>query len=268
MKINKISLLLFFVSVSSISLAQVAIGTITPDNSAALDVKSIEKGFLPPRMTDADRDAITTPAAGLIVWCINCGSDGEVQVFNGTIWTNLIGGAAAKGPPQIGDFRYGGVIFYIAATPTDLNGDGTLDTGLVCAIEDQSSGIQWWNGNLNTTGATATGVGSGAANTITIIQEQGAIQTDYAAGVAKAYTGGGYMDWYLPSKDELNLMYQDKVTIDAAATSNGGSSFISAYYWSSTEIFIDGAWLQTFGSGNQGYNYKYATNRVRAVRAF
>jgi len=46
-------------------------------------------------MTKAQRDAISSPAQGLILYCTNCGADGEPQFFNGTSWVNLVGGAAA-----------------------------------------------------------------------------------------------------------------------------------------------------------------------------
>ena len=75
--------------------AQVGVGTITPNASAQLDVSSTTKGFLPPRMTYAQRQSITTPPAGLLLWCSNCGTNGELQVYNGTTWTNMIGGAAS-----------------------------------------------------------------------------------------------------------------------------------------------------------------------------
>ena len=267
--------LLLILLVNSISFAQVGIGTTTPDNSAVLDVESTDKGLLPPRMTEADRDVITMPAAGLIVWCTNCGSDGEVQVFNGTIWTNMIGGAAATPPPpQVGDYRDGGVVFYIAPSPTDLNGDGNDDIGLVCAVEDQSSGIQWRNGINTTTGATATAVGTGAANTTTIIARQG--QGNYAASICNNYSvtigNTTYTDWFLPSGDELNLMYQNKATIDVTANDNGGSGFFSNndFYWSSTEGSADNIALgQNFTAGNSSNSIsKSGTLRVRAIRAF
>jgi uncharacterized protein (TIGR02145 family) len=63
--------------------------------SAMLDVSSTNKGFLPPRMTYAQRNDIASPiAAGLQIWCTDCGPYGETQVYNGTTWTNMIGGAA------------------------------------------------------------------------------------------------------------------------------------------------------------------------------
>jgi uncharacterized protein (TIGR02145 family) len=75
--------------------SQVGIGTTTPHASAELDVTSTAKGFLPPRMTQLERNAIASAAAGLIVWCTDCGSSGEVQVYNGVVWTNLIGGSVS-----------------------------------------------------------------------------------------------------------------------------------------------------------------------------
>lgn len=78
--------------------AQVGIGTDAPDDSAALDIVATDKGLLPPRMTEAERDAINNPAAGLQVWCSTCGSNGEMQVYNGSNWTNMIGGNASTSP--------------------------------------------------------------------------------------------------------------------------------------------------------------------------
>jgi len=71
--------------------AQVGIGTSNPASSAILDVNSTTKGLLPPRMSDVQRNAISNPVAGLMVWCINCGGSGELQVYNGTNWTKING---------------------------------------------------------------------------------------------------------------------------------------------------------------------------------
>jgi uncharacterized protein (TIGR02145 family) len=68
-----------------------------PDSKAMLDVKSSTKGFLPPRMAATQRNAIVSPPAGLIIWCTNCGTSGELQVYNGTVWTNMMGGTPAFG---------------------------------------------------------------------------------------------------------------------------------------------------------------------------
>jgi len=83
--------------VPSISLVSAGIGVASTemDPSALLEVKSDTKGFLPPRMTATERDAIASPVAGLILYCSNCGANGELEVYNGATWTNLGGSAAA-----------------------------------------------------------------------------------------------------------------------------------------------------------------------------
>ncbi len=78
---------------STLTQAQIGIGTNTPNASSQLDVSSTSKGLLPPRMTALQRNAISNPAAGLIVWCNDCGSKGEIQIYNGTEWVNFSGGS-------------------------------------------------------------------------------------------------------------------------------------------------------------------------------
>ena len=167
----------------------------------------------------------------------------------------------------VGDFYGGGVVFYIFESG-DTGYVAGETHGLIAAVQDQSSGIRWYNGSYTTTGATATTIGTGSANTDAIIAAQGATETSYAAGVARAYTGGGFTDWFLPSKDELNQMYTNKATINTTASANGGSNFSTNAYWSSTEFDVEYAWLQYFSNGNQYGDIKDYTIYVRAVRAF
>lgn len=84
-----------FVISSIITQAQVSVGTPSANStsSSQLEIVSNLKGFLPPRMTQQQRNAIVNPAQGLMVYCSNCGSVGENQVFDGEIWTNLNGDA-------------------------------------------------------------------------------------------------------------------------------------------------------------------------------
>jgi hypothetical protein len=70
--------------------AQVGIGTTNPNTSAALDITSTTKGLLPPRMTYAQRQAISSPATGLMIYCTDCGN-GEPQYYSGAEWKNMIG---------------------------------------------------------------------------------------------------------------------------------------------------------------------------------
>jgi uncharacterized protein (TIGR02145 family) len=64
-------------------------------NTAVLELESSKKGFLPPRMTDKQIKSILNPATGLIVYCINCGLNGEIEIYNGIRWNNIYGGASA-----------------------------------------------------------------------------------------------------------------------------------------------------------------------------
>jgi hypothetical protein len=75
------------------------------------------------------------------------------------------------------------------------------------------------------------------------------------------YRGGGHADWFLPSKDELNQMYQNLKVHNL-----GG--FSDANYWSSSQYRADGACFQDFDDGYQDNGYRYAECRVRPVRAF
>jgi hypothetical protein len=68
--------------------AQVGIGTTTPVGSAQLDVNSISKGFLPPRMTSAQRGNITSPVAGLMVYQTD-GISG-IYYYNGSAWIYIL----------------------------------------------------------------------------------------------------------------------------------------------------------------------------------
>ncbi|MBK6565369.1 MAG: hypothetical protein IPG18_09290 [Saprospiraceae bacterium] len=61
----------------------VGIGVLAPNASAALDVTSTTQGFLPPRMTLAQRNAIASPAEGLMISCTDCSTKGLHQYING-----------------------------------------------------------------------------------------------------------------------------------------------------------------------------------------
>ena len=254
--------------------AQIGINNENPDASAALDITSTTGGLLVPRMTAAQRDAITSATQGLIIFCSDCASgEGELQIKLTSSWKNTIGGAVNDPATLVvGDFYGGGVVFYIFAQgDTDYVLGETH--GLIAAVEDQSSDIRWYNGSYVTTGATGTAVGTGSANTNAIIAEQGATTTSYAAGLAWAYNGGGHTDWFLPSKDELNKMYLKQTDINTTASANSGSNFANSYYYSSTENSNVRAWIQNFDTGFNPPGYQTVSLKVypfnvRAVRAF
>ena len=214
-------------------------------------------------------DLINTPAAADgSETKVTAGTNVTVTGSGTTASPYVVNATAGSGSTtySVGDFAQGGIVFWV---------DETGQHGLVAAKEDQSTGVRWYAGTYGNTQAKGDGPFSGEANTSIIIAAQVAIGDDgstYAARICNELqvTEGGktYGDWYLPSKEELDLMYQNKATIDATAGVNGGSGFASAYYWSSTEDLNDYAWGQGFGNGSQGDSDKGVTLRVRAVRAF
>ena len=256
--------------------AQVGIGTTTPDASAALDITSTTEGLLMPRMTEAQRIAISTAATGLMVYQTD-GTEG-FYYYNGSSWTNyysknevdvLIANLESEINKlvTVGDFWGGGVVFYIFY-PGDAGYVSGETHGLISALEDQSSSLWFSSSLVILTGAAGTAVGTGSANTDAIIAAHVTTATSYAAGLARAYTGGGYTDWFLPSKDALHKMYLNRVTINTTVAANSGSSFATSWYWSSTENSGNRAYLENFGSGQASDTWKTDEQYVRAVRAF
>jgi uncharacterized protein (TIGR02145 family) len=163
--------------------------------------------------------------------------------------------------PTIGSSLGGGIVAYVYQ-----NGDpGYTSTNIPVLIagNDVLGLTRWHNGANVSTGATSAALGSGFANTNTIIASQGASTGGYtyAAALARNYTGGGFTDWYLPSQNELNQMYLNRVAI-------GGFTNAYNYFWASTEVNASNAKLQNFLSGGAVLDFgKSATGgTVRAVR--
>lgn len=147
-----------------------------------------------------------------------------------------------------GKMYEGGIIFY-------LNTDN--GTGMVAATSDQDMGsfAQWGCFGAVITGADGKGLGMGAQNTTDILTKC------TEAGIAAKLCRDKGADWFLPSKDELNLMYTN-----LHANRHGG--FAADAYWSSTEHDDFNAWFQYFRSGFQNFDKKLEFYHVRAARAF
>jgi Collagen triple helix repeat (20 copies) len=217
------------------------------------------------------------------------GATGATGAKGATGPTGLTGPAGPKGATGakgaagtsasvhvIGDSYQGGIVFYVDA-------DG--QHGLIAAKADQSTGIPWYNGVWKLVGTAGDGIGAGAMNTAIIVATQigdtrggnfaAKVAADYSIqddGVTACTIGSGlthppvseicYGDWYLPSKVELNLLYNAKA---AGIVSN----FNNSYYWSSTEDTTNPTWCQEFSNGFQYNNNKdFKVPRVRAIRAF
>lgn len=131
---------------------------------------------------------------------------------------------------------------------------------LEAAPSDQGTEVEW-GGEGTTTGATGTAIGTGNSNTTTIVGVLGA--GSYAARICYDLELGGYSDWFLPSKDELNKMYTE-------LKQHSVGDFADEWYWSSSEEDENFAWFQAFSNGFQNADLKGAPPPfyVRAIRDF
>jgi len=134
-----------------------------------------------------------------------------------------------------------------------------------------------WSGNTTTligSAAQGTAIGTGYSNTTAIIGDNST--AGKAATVARAYQGGGYTDWSLPSKTELNEMckYAKGETLGNTSVRCQNSSLRTGWgsdYWSSSEHTSEiKAWNQAFTSGPQNPKLKTEARGyyIRPVRAF
>ena len=154
-------------------------------------------------------------------------------------------------PSTIGTAYGGGKIACTTATGGIKN--------LIATTADNSTGAQW-SQTIGTAvpNPTATSNTNGRSNTLAAYTQNTTATS--AIQICYELNQGGYQDWYLPAKDELNCLFLNKVAI-------GG--FGNVLYWSSTENDAGDAWYQYFSSGNQGsVNKDLDGGRVRCVRAF
>ena len=248
---NTFLVFIAFLFIGGAQAQNVGIGTTTPAASARLDVSSTTSGFLPPRMTFAQRDAITTPAEGLMIY------NTETKLpnfFDGTVWKNFDGTAAVI---TLGGYYGGGKVAYILQSSDPGYIAGQVH-GIIAAASNLGTGTQWGcSGTAIYPGAIGTALGTGHQNTIDIMA--GCATPGIAARICGDLVLNGYNDWYLPGVEELN-----KLIINQAAI--GG--FSNNFYWTSSEIDPDYAY-----SGDIfGYFHASAKNdgslSVRAVRSF
>jgi len=168
----------------------------------------------------------------------------------------------------VGELYGGGVVFWV---------DHTGQHGLICNMIDNSTGIIWTTAAYQSTTVPGGALSdwNGQANTTAIVAQAGA-GTTYAAGLCDAYTNadygtGVYSDWYLPSRGELNDLWNNIKAVQKALDSdgNGATTVIGTnYYWSSSEYTNNSAWAFSFYTGDPNYANKYTPSYVRAVRAF
>lgn len=151
----------------------------------------------------------------------------------------------------LGQDTLGGIVFYIY-----IGSDGNQH-GLI--VNKNESTAQWQSSGTTTN---ATRSWDGAYNT-------GLMTSSPAANYVNGLTDGGFTDWYLPSIDELSILWHNRFHVNNALNA-GGFTLLSntAFYWSSTEDDAAGAFYFYVGNGYTFSGNKTNTLSVRAVRAF
>jgi hypothetical protein len=192
-------------------------------------------------------------------------SNGQRSMFGAQ---NNYVGPVQPAAPVVGAAYGGGKIFYIFQ-PGDPGYVAGETHGLIAAPSDiPSNAYRIFNGCYGNLGTSAA-LGTGAANTTKLLACNDAVN---AAKLVDALTDGGYSDWYLPSKDELNKLYLNKDLV-------GNFTDWIQWYWSSTECFgwVGGiyygdfwveAFYQLFTDGTQSFGGKGGQKGIRAIRSF
>lgn len=148
----------------------------------------------------------------------------------------------------------GGIVFYVTA-----DGKSGLEAAPVTWNGGSADPYAAWSNITNqAVGTTGTALGTGLANSNAIIAQGG--HTTSAALICRNYTGGGFNDWYLPSRDELLQMYAQRAYI--------GGLYTTDAYWSSTEANASDGLLVQNTDGVAANMAKNVVEWVRPVRYF
>jgi hypothetical protein len=149
----------------------------------------------------------------------------------------------------------GGIVFYDKGNITD--GWRYLEAAPAASVLSAE-----WGAFEQHAAGTSAAIGAGKRNTEILVERLGTLkESRRAAQVCASMDINEFTDWFLPSKDELNLMYKN-------LKKRGLGNFDNSWYWSSSQSNVNGAWNQNFRNGYQQGDFKNLTYSVRAIRAF
>ncbi|MBU3658523.1 MAG: DUF1566 domain-containing protein [Flavobacteriales bacterium] len=157
------------------------------------------------------------------------------------------GQSGYSGPYFIGKDTLGGIVFYI------YKGSDNQQHGYIVSKTETLSS---WQSPATLLNATSTWNGQGNFNLMTNSNAKTWITTNFNS------------NWYLPSMDEINLLFDSKALVNKALASLGQTPLGIGFYWTSTENNASRAYRVTFLSGVPTASAKTGSATVRAIRTF
>ena len=222
----------------------------SPNNSAMLDVKSPNKGLLIPQIALTgvnDGSTIATPAVSLLIYntATVSGLTPGYYYNAGTtvvpVWTKF-----TTNTHYLGEEYLGGIIFYLYTDNAGTQKGFVVSKTESTAIWQNTSVLEnaniTWNGLYNMN-----------------------LMTDSPSRAWVETLGSG---WYLPSIDELSLLWHNRFHVNSSPASELTLLSNGNLYWSSTEENSSHAYCFSFGNGQVNDLDKTWTFSVRGVKAF
>ncbi len=260
---NLFTILLAFLLTTGVS-AQVSINNdgSTPDSSAMLHIKSDSMGILIPRMSLTQRNDISQPAEGLLIYQKD--NDPGFYYYDSVAWAKVGG----KTKHYVGELFGGGVVFWV---------DNTGQHGLICSMINLTDSK--YSNSIYEIGPTAQSDWNGLGNSNAIVG-----QTGHTGSAAKEcldyinadYGTGVYSDWYLPAVGQMSHLMLNLYEVQKTLETDGNPDttplviWLNRYYWTSTEIpnNIYRGWHWRAGNGYFNDYAKTSDCMVRAIRSF
>jgi hypothetical protein len=242
---NIIFLLWMLIMTALPCFAQVGIGTGSPAPSAMLEINSTNKGLLLPRLSMQQIKNIVSPVAGLVAYNTD---QNKPCFFNGTAWMHY-DNTVVLPTPGIYHPLAGGIVIYVDASGIH---------GIAAATADVGNGfVPYGCSGTAIPGAQFSAVGTGQSNTNAILAS--CTTPGIGAQLCNDLVLNGFSDWYMPSIDEVSLMYALRDSLPGISTGR---------YWSSTQVNATIAQIRDFGTGEILFMPPSSGRYVRAVRTF